>query len=469
MILDEKKGCDHIFTELEFYKSILECSHDEIYVTDGKGIAIYCNKKFEENYGMKRDEIIGKHTNYLIENGYCDVTAIDVVLRKKERVTIRQKTHVGRELLVTATPEFDEHGEIRIIVENCRDVTELVMVKDTLKNTHEQMIKYMSEIEELRRHEMDDVEQMIYTGDIMGKTMKLIDRLNSTNPTILITGESGTGKSFLAKYIHKSSTRRDSPFISLNCTTIPENLFESELFGYSGGAFTGALKGGKVGLVELANNGTLFLDEIGEISIALQAKLLELIQDKKYKPVGANEYRKVDIRIVAATNANLEELVNSGHFRKDLFYRLKVIEIDMPPLRERSEDIFGLVNHFVAKFNSFYKTEKHMNEAAIEILKNHSWPGNIRELQHLIEQLILTSTDDEIKEYELPITIQNVAIEKLSEEFDTLDGAIATIEKSVIINAYSKYNSSYIVADKLKISQSRATRLIRKYKNEHSL
>ncbi len=452
--------------DADFYISILEASHDEIYVTDGDGFAVYCNKTFESNYGLTREEIMGKHISFLLDNQYCDHSPLPMVIEQKKEVSIRQKTKMGKTLLITATPSFDENGKIELIVENCRDVTEMEAIKADLEHTKEQMNRYKSEIDELRRNELKDTENLIVNNAKMKAITDMIDRLSTIHSTILISGESGTGKSILAKYIHSKSMRSDGPFITINCAAIPSNLLESELFGYVSGAFTGADKKGKVGLVELADGGTLFLDEIGEVPLSLQAKFLELIQDKRFIPVGATKPKSIDVRIISATNADLISLVKAKRFREDLYYRLKVVDLQIPPLRERKEDLKDMALLFLNKYNKEYKLNRVISGGCMDILQNYRWPGNVRELQHVIEQLVVTVPGNVIEPHDLPMHLFRdalVPIDPAQSELPALNSALEEIEKTLILKAFEHFGSSYKAAKALHISQSKASRLYRKY------
>jgi len=453
-----EKNCD-------FYKNILEASHDEIFVTDGKGVTIYCNKTFERNYGMSRSEIMGKNVWHLLNNGYCNQSPLPMVIENKKEVTIEQETGTGRKLVITATPVLDFNGEIEFIVENCRDITELERIKVKLEKTQKQMEIYKKEVENLRKSAFED-NQLIFNSDKLKSIMDLIKRLSNIDSTVLILGESGTGKTAIAKYIHENSSRKDGPFITINCGSISTQLLDSELFGYTSGSFTGAKKEGKIGLVELAEGGTLFLDEIGEIPLALQGKFLQLIQEKTFTPVGGIKPKKVDIRIISATNQDLGALVKNKTFREDLYYRLKVINIDIPPLRERKEDIEELTRFFLDKYNLRYNLYREISEETIEKLINYSWPGNIRELQHIIEQLVVTVPQKIIKPEYLPTYILEELLTTSTLDLahiESYEAAIEDFERKLIKEAYDKYKSSYKIAENLGISQSKASRLVRKY------
>jgi PAS domain S-box-containing protein len=450
----------------DFYKTILEASHDEIFVTDGNGITLYCNEAFEKNYDMKRSEIIGKGVLHLINNGYSSQSPIPIAIEKKKQITIDQRTITGRKLLITATPVFNSSGKIEIIVENCRDITELDKMKYNLEKTKKQMELYKTEVENLRKKELSFEDKLIYKSRKFKSIIDMIHRVSNIDPTILLLGESGTGKSAIAKYIHKNSSRSDGPFITINCATISPSLFESELFGYVPGAFTGAHKNGKIGLVELANRGTLFLDEVGEIPLNLQSKFLELIQEHRFTPVGAVEPKLIDVRIISATNKDLSNLVKEKSFREDLYYRLKVIDLHIPSLMERSDDLEELISYFLKKYNHKYKLNREFSKESINILIKYHWPGNIRELQHIIERIVITIPNKIIDPHDLPSYIYSDFItysDRDKIELRHLDETLEEVQKTIVLKAYNDLKSSYKVAKALGISQSRSNRMIRKY------
>lgn len=447
-----------------FFRKVLETSHDEIYVCDGRGITLYCNKAFEGNYGISSADMVGKTAMYLVEQGYSDVTPVPEVIRTKRQSTMEQKTATGRTLSITATPWFDSNGEIAFIVENCRDKTELEHMQVKLNQKELEAQRYRAEVESIRRMEGEFASGSLNFGVSMERFLHGALRISQTDATVLIQGESGTGKSHLAQFIHRQSLRLENPFISINCSTIAPTLFESELFGYAPGAFTGAGAKGKAGLVELASGGTLFLDEIGEVPLHLQVKLLELIQEKRYLPVGDIKSREADVRIIAATNQNLKKLMEAQKFREDLYYRLKVIELEMPPLRERQEDIDAFLNHFLRQYNREYGFSRQLSAGARLVLNRYRWPGNIRELQNLMHKLVIMTPEDVIQVGDLPPAFLLETGEAVG---DIPEGGLAQLmeayERNIIKQAYRITGSSYKTADALKISQSKASRLIRKY------
>ncbi|AJP11115.1 TPA: sigma 54-interacting transcriptional regulator [Clostridioides difficile] len=472
--------------DLEFYQKILEASHDEICVSDDKGIIIYCNKAFEENYGLKKEDILGKNVSFLEDSGYSTKSPIPIVLKTKTKFSLEQDTQTGKKLIITATPIFDENGHLEFTVENCRDITELNNIKNKLEDTKKQVKKYKSEVETLYRTALRIEDTVIMDGIVMRPIINTVNHVSKTDVSVLLLGESGTGKSSLARYIHHNSNRSNGPFITINCATISPQLLESELFGYTSGAFTGASTKGKVGLVELANGGTLFLDEIGDIPQNLQAKFLQLIQDRTFTPVGSLKNKKVDIRIISATNVDLVSKVKEKKFREDLYYRLNVIEIKLPPLRERRDNLVEIIKYYFNRYSSDFNLNKTISKEAMDAIANYRFPGNIRELQNIIQKILLTCTDNHITIDDLPnILTKNIHITNngnkthisqinkviisdskstnyKNKNFDTL---IKEYEKNIILDAYEKFGSSYKVAKHLEISQSKANRLIRKYTN----
>ena len=297
----------------------------------------------------------------------------------------------------------------------------------------------------------------------MNSILEVTKKYAKSDITILILGESGTGKSMLAKYIHDNSNRKYGPYLSLNCASIPENLLESELFGYAPYAFSGASPKGKVGLIELANTGTLFLDEIGELSLHLQAKLLDVIENKQFIPVGSKELKKIDVRLISATNKDLEKMVREKQFREDLYWRLNMIDITIPPLRERKEDVLPLTTYFLNIFNKKYKTDKFLSDDVINAFTEYNWAGNVRQLKNIVERAIVVSNKPRIELIDIPSLILNEIKRQSEDEKKDFDEKIEEFQRSLIIEAYEIYKTSRKVAEALDISQSTANRLISKY------
>jgi transcriptional regulator with PAS, ATPase and Fis domain len=337
------------------------------------------------------------------------------------------------------------------------------ILRQDLSNEEISVIESLFSVLEIRD---DTLRTMTISGvaiesEEMRHIIELIGRIADTEASVVLIGETGVGKSMFAKLIHETSERKQMPFIEINCAAIQPGLIESELFGYEKGAFTGADMKGKVGKIELADGGTLFLDEITEMSVDMQQKLLQVIQQKRIQRLGGTDYKDVNFRLITATNRELSRLVESGAFRKDLYYRINVIPIYVPPLRGREEDIVRLVWHFTAINNKKYNRRVTFSHEAVDALCHYSWPGNVREIENLIERLVVICQQDTIRLEDLPECItedRNVELEE-----NTLKDMLANYERTIIQNAFSMYKTSVLVGKKLGISQTGAAAKIRKY------
>lgn len=443
------------FKEFEEFKNIIDNLYDEVIVYDDCYNIAYVNKACERHYNCSAKYMIGKSFFDFISqyNSSWDCSILPIVYEKKEPYMAYQNTISGNRVTTIATPIFDEKNNIKYVAMSVRDTPKKIEVYNP--NYSSKSINL--EIEYIPKSYNEKMKEVI----------KIAEKISSIDVSCILTGESGTGKTMLAKYIHSLGERKDKPFISLNCASIPENLVESELFGYEKGAFTGANNKGKKGLIESANGGTLLLDEISELPLNVQAKLLQFLQEKKIMPIGSNNSIKVDVRIIAATNRDLNKMVDNKAFREDLYYRLNVIELYLPPLRERKEDIPILIKLFLKKCNEKYSMNKKISEKMIEYLKNEPWHGNIRELQHRIERLVITSEEDLIDINDNLInkkeSLEKVEIFNDDEENFSFEEKVDEYKSILINKAYKKYNSSRKLADFLKISQTKANNLIKKY------
>ncbi|WP_257350339.1 sigma-54 interaction domain-containing protein [Pseudalkalibacillus decolorationis] len=437
---------------LQTLLKILDHSSDEIFVLDGEKRILYVNQVCEKHYGLKPTDVIGKYNVELFEKGYWKPSIVPEVYKRKEPCYLRQETYIGAELVTSAIPILNDKKDIELVVITSTEVQTIRMMKAREKS-----------VESKSTQENEEESHFVTNSGKIKRILEFCKKVALTDANILILGESGTGKGVLSQYIHKISNRKNSPFLAINCATIPEELLESELFGYSKGAFTGANKSGKKGLIEAANGGTIFLDEIGEMPLSVQAKLLQLIQEKQFIPIGSNEMKKVDVRIVAATNQNLAEMVEKKLFREDLFYRLNVIDIHLPPLRERREDIIPLTYNFLNKFNQKYNENKVISEECLNILFHYSWPGNVRQLENLIERLIIISNSI-LQAADLPDIITDNVKQVTQLALPTsLDKALNETKRILVRNSYQTYKSSRKVAKDLGISQTKAARLIKEY------
>jgi len=441
-------------SELLELQSIIDSSYDSLWITDGEGVIISINKASERICGVTPKEVIGRHVDELVNAGYFSESVAKKVINEQKTSTVLCKNKSDKLVLKTGVPIRDQNGKLSRIVVNVRDVAEIIDFRDKLKT--ELHFNSHNKLSSSNNFEMN-------------KVYELAANVAKTDCTILILGETGVGKEILTRTIHNLSLRNDKPFIKLNCGAIPTSLFESEFFGYERGAFTGANKDGKLGIFELANKGTLFLDEVGELPIETQAKLLHAIENKQISRVGSIETIDVDTRIITATNKSLENMVKQGTFRQDLYYRLNVISINIPPLRERKEDLPNLIENFIHKYNKKYNLTKVLESETIKILKRHNWPGNIRELENLIERLVITTPSEYIHPDDLPNWFQE-NIEKNSPPFNLkfnniipLKDAVEYLEKELIEYALSKCKSKREAARILGVNHSTIIRKQKKY------
>ena len=363
----------------EILKCIYESSYDGIIMIEDNRV-IRVNSSFHRITGLKEDNILGWKVEELDgKNHICLHTIQEVVSLVKQfnkSITRMGIIRRGNEIYVTGTP-LKLKETIQGVIINVRDVTELQKLEEEVSRL---MALYLSTPEKIRSYRIAKGE-IIAENRVMRGILDMMVRLAQVDSVVLYEGESGTGKEVMARLIHDLSSRKNGPFISVNCGAIPESLFESELFGYARGAFTGAVREGKPGLFELANGGVIFLDEIGEMPLNSQVKLLKVIEDLEVVRVGGIKPVKLDARIIAATNKDLRKLTKEGKFREDLFYRLYVVPINIPPLRERREDILPLAWHFLRNCNEKFKLSKKLSRETIQILECYQWPGNVRELR----------------------------------------------------------------------------------------
>ena len=446
----------------------LEASSDGILVSDEKGNVMYVNDAYENTTGLKKEFMIGKNLKILLEEKTFNAAASLSVLENQKPVSLLHQYVTGKNALTTANPIYDKSGELIGVVCNTRNISELVSLRKELEKTKMLTQKYSDELQQLRQEQLK-CEGLVYKSQAMTETLKFASKAAEFDSTVLITGESGTGKEVLAKFIHQNSPREDGPFIKVNCSAIPGELFESELFGYAPGSFTGASTQGKTGMFELANGGTILLDEIGELDLSVQPKLLRVLQEMEVHPVGAEKTVKIDVRVLAATNVNLAEEVKKGNFREDLFFRLNVLPIKIPSLRERKEDISEIASYFLEKLNRKYKRNITVTPEVEKILTNYSWPGNVRELENLVEYLFIVNPSDQITIEQLPSWILT---EHVMEEYTCENGnciprlnyILDMYEKNIITVALRKHNSVKDTAETLDIHPSTLFRKIKKHK-----
>jgi len=442
---------------------ILNSSYDEIYVTDAEGNTLFVSESCKRFTGLPPEAYVNKNVAELVEKGLI-VNSVTLKTMKTKTVQSAEQTYPnGTTVFTTAKPIFDEEGNLYRIICNSRDISELVEMKhkliqaSSLLNQQEKQDKYSGEIVFFNK--------LITQSENMISVIEMAQKVAPMDSSIFIHGESGVGKGVLAKIIHDLSPRKNKNFVQVNCGAIPPNLMESELFGYEAGAFTGANKQGKAGLVEMADGGTLFLDEIGEMPMDLQVKILHLVQEKTFKKVGGTREKQVDIRIISATNKNLQQMIEEKAFRQDLYYRLHVVPIRIPPLRERKRDILLLIDHFLHKFNKKYSQSVALDESSKLILQLHEWPGNIRELENLIEQIVVTSRKPVVSMEDLPFHFNKEgrqAMVKVS-GIMPIKKAVEETEKQILSYALTKYRTTRKIAKALDVNQTTVMRKLHKY------
>lgn len=467
----------------ERLNAIIEHSFDGIFITDAKANVIRINHAYEVITGLKKEEVLGKNMADLVRNKLISESGSLQVIKTKQPVTLQQCFRSGKEALVTSSPIFDADGNFIMIVTNVRDLTEIYNLKAVVQEKTAAMDRLAMELEHLQTTSEDN-QEIIAKDETTLAAMLLANRVASMDTTVILLGETGVGKEVMARYIFQHSHRAKNSFIKVNCGAIPENLIESELFGYEGGAFTGANKNGKIGLFELANKGTLFLDEIGELPKDMQVKLLRVLQEQEILRVGGTKPVKIDVRIIAATNRNLEEMVSDGTFREDLYYRLTVFPISIPPLRMRKKDIVPLALSFLEKLNQKYQLKKYFTDLSMQLLHEYDWPGNIRELKNIVERAIIISPSDAIKPENLHIhsASKPIVIIKDNEFSDNtknslppppefpinLKNTLEKIEYTYMVQAYKFFGNVRDAAKNLGLTPSTFVRKRKQYQQNNT-
>ncbi|MEW6244320.1 MAG: sigma 54-interacting transcriptional regulator [Bacillota bacterium] len=448
----------------EEFDAIFRSSNDGIFIADGNGTVIRINKASERIDDVRAEEVLGKNMRDLVAQGFYSESVTLKVIETGAPVTILQKTKTGKEIMATGTPLY-KNGELYRVVVNSRDITELNALKNALRDEQYRTERIKCELNYLRKvYTRNDTP--VFRSAQMEKVFDLALRVAGVDSTVLIQGESGVGKEVVSKFIHMNSARKDKPFIKIDCSGIPESLLESELFGYEKGAFTGASKTGKLGLIELANEGTLFLDEIGELHLNLQSKLLRVIQDREICRLGGIKTIPVDIRVIAATNRKLEDMIRANLFREDLYYRLNVVPIFVPPLRERRADIQPLLTYFIDRYNKRFGYAKTFDPEAVGILLDYDWPGNVRELENMVERLIVTTTGDVIRVDDLPVAPRRTRDSGffLKDRGLGLAEIVTQCERDLLLKVMASASSTYEMARILKIDVSTVRRKLKKHK-----
>ncbi|MGH0946401.1 sigma 54-interacting transcriptional regulator [Bacillus mycoides] len=480
IIVQDLPMVEDMAMEIEYIKdlnkdlhAILSSIYDEILVVNHKGELIrYSETVINDFWVSNLKDLLGKNLLDLEKKGLFSPSVTRLVLEKQKKVSVVQETKSGRKILAVGNPVFNENGELHRIIIASRDITEATRLKTELHEIKKISEQYKKELDDFKNKDRF-LKKLIYCSPKMEQIINQAKKIADFSSNVLISGESGVGKEVIAQAIHQLGNRSSKPFLKLNCGAIPETLLESELFGYTKGAFTGADKNGKEGYFKRADQGILFLDEIGEMPLHLQVKLLRVLQEQEVIPIGSTTPMKINVQIIAATNKSLEKMVESGTFREDLFYRLNVIPLRVPSLRERMEDVPVLAFHFLQQLNEKYNKNYHLTPDALNLLEFYSWPGNVRELQNMIERLVV-SADDPVIEAEFVSKFLTPGYDfNKSKPVITrvlpLQEALHSVEEQLILLAMKQYKTTTKAAKALGISQSSVSRKYQKIVSEKEI
>jgi len=472
---------------LERLEGVLDILHEGICISNADGVIIKMNPMYERLAGVTPESMLGKKVSFLnSEKGVFDVPEPNaekverakgifigpvspLILKSKRPANSVQQTSGGRKNLLHGYPVLNDDGDVELVVTFVRDISHLTLFKEQMAYHKDILGKFRSDIRAVEP-ELANTSSFIVASPKMKEVMTQIKKIAPTDTNVLILGDTGVGKGEIARHIHAKSKRDGKVFFYADCTSIPESLVESELFGYAPGAFSGAKRGGKPGYFELAAGGTIFLDEIGELSLPMQSKLLRFLQDKEIMQVGSITPKKIDTRIITATNVDLEEAVASGKFRQDLYYRLQVSVLRVPPLLERIEDIQPLAEFFLQRYNNKYKKQQYFSDATLKLLLQHSWPGNVRELKNMIQGIVIVNESNVIEPFDLPrlIPTKQIGRDRVKSVFSdklyadkSLKSIMADIEYDILHQALEDHGSMTKVAKLFHVDRTTVSRKLR--------
>ncbi|MBQ9537050.1 MAG: sigma 54-interacting transcriptional regulator [Desulfovibrionaceae bacterium] len=440
-------------------ESILDSLPEGVFISDAHGVSLRVNRMYEQLTGLTQEQISGKNVRTLVEDGIFDCILNPEIVKTLKPTTRVQRLKNGKRLVLSGFPVFNNDGELKLVVTFARDVTLLAQMQEQFAAQSALIEQINDQLAYVARNKAKD-QAPVYQSKVMTDVVKLVQQFAPTDATLLILGETGAGKDVLARYAHSLSNRREKLMVKVDCGGISESLIESELFGYMPGAFTGASSKGKAGYFEIADGSTVFLDEIGELPLTLQTRLLRVLQDNEIVRIGSSQARKVNVRIIAATNRNLLHSVEQGTFRRDLFYRLNVASIQIPPLRERTEDIPILANHYLTQYQNKYHKKMAFMDVTLDLLKAYAWPGNVRELQNLVHSLVISLTGPIISPHDLPQTISNLKPHDSTYSADiltptrSLRAIVADMERDFLVKAIEVHGSIQRVAELFGVNRS---------------
>ncbi|MGQ9653567.1 MAG: sigma-54 interaction domain-containing protein [Thermodesulfobacteriota bacterium] len=457
---EEPRTKSEMGRQLELFRLVLDSIYNGVLITDHEGYVIYFNQPYGEFLGVEPAAQIGRHCTEVVENSRMHIVA------KTGRPEINSRHRIkGQTMVVQRIPIWKDGKVIAVFGQVMfKDVKDVGQLARKLSMLESKVKLYEEELMSLRSTRYT-LQSIVGVSSSINALKNEALKAAATSLPVLITGESGTGKELFAQAIHHASTRRLHPFIRINCAAIPKDLFESELFGYEKGAFTGARSEGKAGKFELAHHGTVFLDEIGDLPLEMQPKLLRVLEEKEFERVGGTSLIKADFRLMAASNQPLEEMLASGRFRKDLFYRLNVIHLHIPPLRERKEDILPLSAHLLSQIaRASYMPESRLDRQAEHVLVEYDWPGNVRELSNVLERVVASIGGGTIRPSDLPFHLRKGREGALGGHRASLKDVKGTAEREAILQALeaSGYNKAK-AASLLGIHRTLLYKKIRRY------
>ncbi|QXI50868.1 sigma-54 interaction domain-containing protein [Pseudomonas alvandae] len=446
------------------FEELLNALHDGVYITDGDGKTLKVNQAYERLTGLSGEDLIGRSMRELVKEGVISQSATLRVLQGGRPVSVMQSLSQGKKLLVSATPILDAGKRISYVVSTVRDMTELLRMKHE-RDELQQLKQLRNSTAKLHAGQRDNLlcSPLMADQEVSGRVLSLARQVASSSVKVLLQGETGVGKTLVAQFIHNASPRASEPFLALNCGALPENLIEAELFGYVPGAFTGAGPKGKRGLLELAHHGTLFLDEIGDLPLPVQVKLLKVIEENRFIPVGGLELKEVDVRIISATHHDLKQQVAQGRFRADLYYRLNVVPIHIPALRERREEIAPLLHYYLDRFNTRYERQVQWSLEALDLMCEYDWPGNIRELINLVERLVVTNQTGTVEALDMPEELLDLNPPNTRETGLPLRKVLENAERSAIRAALLTHKTTRLAAKALGVSQATVVQKMKRW------
>jgi PAS domain S-box-containing protein len=469
----ESSGLEEMAKQMGFFQEIIgeleaviNSSSEGLWICDAEATVLRMNPASERIHDIRAEDVIGRNMQELVDEGFIDKSATLEVIRVREKVNLLQHRK-GRKLVITGTPVFDLDGRLIRVVSSVRDITEIETMQRELEEQEAMKDQLRNHMVELQHLELES-RRVIAKSPCMLKALRQAIKVGSVDSSVLLLGESGVGKGLIADIIHKNSARAEKPLIRINCGAIPDSLIESELFGYEKGAFTGANAVGKPGYLEMAAGGTLLLDEVAELPPPMQVKLLRFLEDGCITRLGGTASRKIDVRILAATHRDLEEMIGLGTFRLDLYYRLKVVPIQVPAVRDRRDCILPLIQHYIEYFGQKNGINKRLTRAASDALLLYPFPGNVRELMNICERLVVMSETDLIDLKDLPNDIVPRFQDPMAESSDgsttlTLQEALDGLERKLLIQSMKTHGNQRGMAAALGINQSTIARKLVKH------